>query len=157
MTFGEYIKELRVKKNLSQRDLAEMSGISNAEISRMETGDRKKPSPKSIKAIAPCLGAAHEDLMEKAGYLEKVIPRGSFEDVVWEDQEGNPVDTFRRMAENITRRDSDILSILDRALDKSTDQDIDTIKKLLQSFMDDSLSDAQKTALRTVIDGFTKK
>jgi len=157
MTFGEYIKDLRTKKNLSQRDMAEMSGVSNAEISRLETGDRKKPSPLVIKAIAPCLGVSNEDLMEKAGYIEKIIPRGGFEDILWEDKDGTPVDTFRRQAKNISRRDNELISILDRAVNKSSDQDIDTIKKLLSSFMDDGLTDTQKTALRAVIEGFTKK
>lgn len=38
MTLGEYIKNLRKEKELSQWDLAEKSGVSNAEISRLETG-----------------------------------------------------------------------------------------------------------------------
>lgn len=157
MTFGEYVKSLRANKDLSQRDLADKSGISNAEISRLETGDRKKPSPKAIKSIAPHLGVSYEHLMEKAGYIEKVVPRGNYEDVVWEETDGTFVDTYRRQVENICKRDSELISILDRAVDKSSDRDIDTIKKLLSGFMDDRLTDDQKTTLRTVIDSFARK
>ncbi|HHV60088.1 MAG TPA: helix-turn-helix transcriptional regulator, partial [Clostridiaceae bacterium] len=35
MSFGSYIKSLREQNHLSQRDLAEKSGVSNAEISRL--------------------------------------------------------------------------------------------------------------------------
>ncbi|MFK4998677.1 helix-turn-helix domain-containing protein [Bacillus sp. N9] len=42
MSFGEYLKQLRKDKSISQRELAEKSGVSNAEISRIETGGRQK-------------------------------------------------------------------------------------------------------------------
>lgn len=41
MTVGEYIKNLRTKLSISQRELSKISGISNAEISRIETGERQ--------------------------------------------------------------------------------------------------------------------
>jgi len=69
MTLGSYLKELRNNAGLSQRSLEKLSGISNAEISRMETGERKNPSPMSLKAIAPHLGVSYEELLEKAGYI----------------------------------------------------------------------------------------
>lgn len=69
MTLGEYLKELRKEKSISQRELAIEAGISNAEISRIETGERQKPSPDVLKQIAPILGVTYEQLMEKAGYL----------------------------------------------------------------------------------------
>lgn len=69
MVFGEYLKSLRKEKSLSQRELAEKSGISNAEISRIETGNRKKPSPDVLRALAPILNVPYEELMDKAGYI----------------------------------------------------------------------------------------
>lgn len=69
MAFGEYLKELRKEKSLSQRVLSEKSGVSNAEISRIESGERLKPSPDTLRALAPVLCVQYEELMEKAGYL----------------------------------------------------------------------------------------
>lgn len=69
MSFGTYLKQLRKEKPISQRELADKAGISNAEISRIETGDRLKPSPNVLRAIAPILGVPYEELMVKAGYL----------------------------------------------------------------------------------------
>lgn len=157
MTFGAYIKELRNKAGLSQRKLEELSGISNAEISRIETGDRIKPSPLSIKALAPHLGVSYEELMQKAGYIEEVYPRGSFEDVVWKDSTGEPVDTFRRKVMNIQQRDPELITILDRAIDHSSNKDIDTIKKVLLGFMEGNLNEEQKNSINTILDGYLKK
>ncbi|MCM3163743.1 helix-turn-helix domain-containing protein [Metabacillus litoralis] len=69
MSFGEYLKQLRKDKSISQRELAEKSGISNAEISRIETGGRQKISPDVLRAIAPILEVPYEELMDKAGYI----------------------------------------------------------------------------------------
>lgn len=71
MTLGEYLKQLRKKKSISQRELAESAGISNAEISRIETGERQKPSPDVLRKLAPFLGVTYEDLMDKAGYINE--------------------------------------------------------------------------------------
>lgn len=71
MSFGEYLKQLRKDKSISQRALAEKSGVSNAEISRIETGGRQKISPDVLRAIAPILEVPYEELMDKAGYISK--------------------------------------------------------------------------------------
>ena len=69
MTLRDFIKKLRKEQGLSQRELAAKSGISSAEISRIETGDRKKVSPDVLRDIAPVLKVPYEDLMDKAGYV----------------------------------------------------------------------------------------
>ncbi len=69
MRFGSYLKSLRLENGLSQKELAEKSGVSSAEISRVETGDRKTVSPHFIKAIEPYLGVSHETLLAYAGFL----------------------------------------------------------------------------------------
>ncbi|EGQ26746.1 XRE family transcriptional regulator [Sporosarcina newyorkensis 2681] len=71
MTFGEYLKKLREERSISQRALAEKSGISNAEISRIETGNRQNPSPDVLRQLAPVLEVPYEVLMEKAGYISE--------------------------------------------------------------------------------------
>lgn len=67
---GNLIKELREKKKFSQRQLALYSGISNTEISKLESGERQKPNPNILKQISPHLGVTHEYLMSVAGYTD---------------------------------------------------------------------------------------
>ncbi len=68
MSLGDYLKTQRKNKDWSQRDLAEASGISNAEISRLESGVRKEPSPSILKSLSTALGIPYEDMMRAAGF-----------------------------------------------------------------------------------------
>lgn len=69
MKLQQYMKQLRKAKGFSQRQLAQMSGVSNTEIWRIEKGEREKPSPQILKNLALPLGVAVEDLLGVAGYL----------------------------------------------------------------------------------------
>ena len=55
------LKELREKSVLSQRDLAETSGIAHATICRIETG-KQKPTFKTIRKLAKALGVKPGDI-----------------------------------------------------------------------------------------------
>lgn len=92
MTVGEYIKGLRIENKLSQRELAELSGISNAEISRLETGDRKKPSPLTLRAIAPYLGVSSGVLFERAGFIKEAKEEEVYLKKIYRDERGKLFD-----------------------------------------------------------------
>ena len=49
---GEAIAKARENKGLSQRQLANAVGISNAELSKIESGERELPNPKILKKIS---------------------------------------------------------------------------------------------------------
>lgn len=66
---GEHLKSLRVKRKLSQRALAEKSGISNAEISRIESGERKKPSGEVLAALTIALEVDFDEFLKNPGHL----------------------------------------------------------------------------------------
>lgn len=71
MTIGGYIKEKRIEKGMSQRELAAAAGLSNAEISRIESGLRKQPSPDVLKSISAALNIFCENLYAVAGYIDR--------------------------------------------------------------------------------------
>lgn len=70
--FGLFLANLRERNGYkSQRKLAEISGISNGSIARIESGTQK-PQPETLKALSNHLkGITYEELLEKAGYLTK--------------------------------------------------------------------------------------
>lgn len=70
MSLGEFMREKRKEKDWSQRDLAAASGVSNAEISRLEAGKRKEPSLSVLQDIASALNTPMSEIMEHAGMLE---------------------------------------------------------------------------------------
>ena len=68
-TVGEIIKQARESKGYSQRQLGLYTGISNTEISKIESGQRQNPAPEILKKIAPQIGVTYMELMKAAGYL----------------------------------------------------------------------------------------
>jgi transcriptional regulator with XRE-family HTH domain len=50
------LKELRLKKFLSQAELAKESGISEGTINRLEKGNTHEPNFKTIRDLAKALG-----------------------------------------------------------------------------------------------------
>lgn len=61
----EKIKQLRENKNISQRELARMSGLSSSNISRLESGDIDPIMMRigSIKNLADALGVKPSELI----------------------------------------------------------------------------------------------
>lgn len=70
MNLGEYIAYLRRQRGLSQRMLAQTSGISNATISRIEAGG-VNPDTKTLSSLAAALQVDAAYLFEAAGNGEQ--------------------------------------------------------------------------------------
>jgi transcriptional regulator with XRE-family HTH domain len=134
MKFGEYLKELRRNKGLTQKELAELSGFSNAEISKIESGERKKPSPDLLKAMAPHLDTPYEVLMNRAGYLEEVVNHNSFVEFIFKDDDGTLADIVRK-AKEMQEADSDWANIAYRVSRELSQEDVDAIKAIANSLL----------------------
>jgi transcriptional regulator with XRE-family HTH domain len=69
--FGLQFSRIRESSGFrSQRELADVSGVSHSTINRIESGSHKT-HPEIFKKLAPYLkGVTYEGLMEMAGYLE---------------------------------------------------------------------------------------
>ena len=62
VSMGKRIKEMRIKKNYTQEQLAEMTGLSSAHISNIETAHTKVSLP-AIVEIANALNASLDELV----------------------------------------------------------------------------------------------
>lgn len=69
-TVGEKLKERREELGYSFGKVSSLSGVDRAEISRIETGDRKNPNPIMVKKIASAMGMNVIELYEDMGLLE---------------------------------------------------------------------------------------
>ena len=76
VAFGNSIRKLRLKKGLSQRALAERSGLDTSYISGIERGVRN-PSLKSLESVAKGLGCSISDTCKDLDKLDlaKCLPR----------------------------------------------------------------------------------
>ncbi|MGF9821431.1 helix-turn-helix domain-containing protein [Brevibacillus agri] len=70
--FGSYLRNIRTKKGLTARKLAELSGVSQSYITNVENGKRGVPSPDILKKLAGPLDEDIVVMMDKAGHLAGV-------------------------------------------------------------------------------------
>ncbi|MBU5213257.1 helix-turn-helix domain-containing protein [Heyndrickxia oleronia] len=76
---GDRIKLLRDKHNYSQKRVASALGISNVQLSRYESGDRK-PDPEMITMIADYFGVSTDFLLGKTDNLVEKTSNEIFDD-----------------------------------------------------------------------------
>src|SRR6187455_1507745 len=67
-SLGEYLREQRVAAELSLRQLAEQTGVSNPYLSQIERGLRR-PSAEVLQQLAKALRVSAETLYVRAGIL----------------------------------------------------------------------------------------
>lgn len=70
---GAYLRKARDDLQMSLRDVerATAQEVSNAYLSQLESGKIAKPSPHILYALSKALQVEYEELMERAGYLER--------------------------------------------------------------------------------------
>lgn len=69
--FGQFLKSLRERKNASLIDVEKATGISNAYLSQLETGARRRlPPPDRLRLLASYYNVSVQELLAKAGYYE---------------------------------------------------------------------------------------
>jgi transcriptional regulator with XRE-family HTH domain len=73
MTFGEKLKELRLNKRLTQRELADKVGLNFTYLSKIENVRMPPPSRKKIMELAEALDASPE-VLDELLILAKKIP-----------------------------------------------------------------------------------
>jgi transcriptional regulator with XRE-family HTH domain len=68
-TLAEVIREARVRARLSMRELARRSGLSTAQISRIEAGGVERPVAETLVRLAKALGRDAQLLLVFAGHI----------------------------------------------------------------------------------------
>jgi repressor LexA len=95
---GELLRSLRLRRGMSQFELADAVRIDNSYLSRIENGERR-PSPKVLKRFAQVLHYPYDDLIVTSGILSAEFIRTS--GAASED----PVDELKEMIRKIEQRD----------------------------------------------------
>jgi transcriptional regulator with XRE-family HTH domain len=70
---GAFIKEQRKRANLSLRQLAELTSLSNPYLSQVERG-LHQPSVRVLKALSGALNVSAETLLAQAGLIDAMVP-----------------------------------------------------------------------------------
>ena len=152
--FGSYIKYLRTKKEMSQRDLSEKTEIAPSEICKIENGDRQKPSAKHLRALAPVLGVPLQDLLYRAGYIDDVNDE-TFNQKEYIDSMGNQIN-MSFLVNSIYGADIDLLPLLKKLTDRYDVDDLDIVKGLFKTLTADAISAEEKKAMLIILSKFLK-
>jgi transcriptional regulator with XRE-family HTH domain len=72
--FGERLRSLRRAAGLTQEELASKAGLTAKAISVLERGERRRPYPHTVRALADALGLGEAD---RAPLLASVPGRGA--------------------------------------------------------------------------------
>ena len=110
MTLGEYVKQYRKMHGMSQREFANIAGLSNTYISNLERGRNSNGSPvtpsfETYQAIAGATGCTARDLIDLLDGTEK----GPQQELVNNDPELTEIlervrdDTHLRMLFSLTK------------------------------------------------------
>ena len=73
VAFGEFVRAQRQLAQVSLRNLAKMSGVSDSYLSQIERGNYR-PSPQVVKALAQAFGLKPEQLYTMLGFMGDESP-----------------------------------------------------------------------------------
>ena len=93
LTFGEIIRQKRLSKNMTLRELARQTELSAAFISKMEVGDFRPPKAENIIKIAKILNINEDFLLQKANKISDEI-----QDFIFTTTRPSQLATFLRKA-----------------------------------------------------------
>ena len=132
---GEVITEAREKANLSQRQLAKLANINNSELSKIESGIRKEPSPKILRKISNVLDVNYSDLMYMIGLGIEVSPLNPFIKDYYSKLKGEELNEAEvNVLGNKQNLEKLVLSCEEKLNDKSI---IESERELLQNTIED--------------------
>ena len=73
-TFGAYVRALREKRGIGQRELARVLGVSPSYLNDIEKNKRVAPRPEIVKGIARALDADADTIFDLAGQSKNTLP-----------------------------------------------------------------------------------
>ena len=133
---GELIAENREKKGLSQRQLAKAINISNAELSKIESGEREVPNPKILRKLSKYIDLNYNEMMNMVGLGAQSTPLNPFIRNYYENLKGKDVDTAWLMATSSIKNNDILIETIQNQINSNKDMDIEKKEILLDTIQD---------------------
>lgn len=100
---GTLLRNLRLRRGLSQFDLASAAGINNSYLSRIENGERR-PSPKILKRFSEILQYPYDELVVTSGILSEDFVRSTPPSHAPSTDPGNTTAALQQLISSIQRQ-----------------------------------------------------
>lgn len=115
---GEAIAKARENKGLSQRQLAILVGISNAELSKIESGEREIPNPKILKKISKHINLNYNDMLDMIGLGTQITTLNPFIRNYYENLRGDKLEDAWMMAKASINNNKIMIDALNQELER---------------------------------------
>lgn len=134
---GQIITEAREKAGLSKNQLGELSGVSHTEISRIESGEREIPNPKTLRKISKYIGINYNDLMYAAGLGFQISPLNAYMKNYYNNLTGNELQSA--LVNTVGTRD-DWKSLVEKLKNRLENEDYenDKEKEIIENTIEDT-------------------
>lgn len=101
-TIGDRLRRFRRRKGYSQRELAELSGVSRQFIAELERNAVTIPrEPDNVRALAGTLGVSMHDLAAPTGWYDDDEAKEDWRSMLWRDErlDDDAKKTIQRLVE----------------------------------------------------------
>ena len=124
-TVASLIRDARQQKRISQKELAEMAGITAVQLCRIENGDCR-PSKQTLKKLSSYIGVPFSELLLEAGYNNMKGDDGFYK------RDGDRLEV-EKLVESIYRVDSDLLDCFRDFEFFGTEENVEVIRVMLMA------------------------
>lgn len=133
---GELIAENREKKGLSQRQLAKAINISNAELSKIESGEREVPNPKILRKLSKYIDLNYNEMMSMVGLGAQSTPLNPFIKNYYKNLKGVELEDAWVMATSSIKNNEVIIETLNNQIRNNEDMEQDKKDILIDTIQD---------------------
>lgn len=122
---AETIRDARIQKHLGQKELAELVGISSAQLCRIENAE-SRPTKPTLQKLSAYISIPYPELLRIAGYSN-----AKGEETLY-NKEGEKLDTYN-LVSSIYRADSSLLECFQDFDEIGDEENVRVLKVLLHS------------------------
>lgn len=131
---GKEIAKARENKGLSQRQLANAIGISNAALSKIESGETEIPNPKILKKISKHIDLNYNDMMSMIGLGTQITMLNPFIKNYYEHLKGDKLEDAWIIAKSSTDNNNIMIDNLNNDINNGnlSEEDKETALETIQ-------------------------
>lgn len=133
---GERIAKAREDKGLSQRQLAKAVNISNAELSKIESGEREVPNPKILRRLSKYIDLNYNEMMSMVGLGAQVTTLNPFIKNYYKNLKGEELEDAWVMATSSIKNNEVIIETLNNQIRNNENMEKDKKDILIDTIQD---------------------
>ncbi len=149
---GEEIAKAREIAGLSQRQLAKLIGISNAELSKIESGEREVPNPRILRKMSKHINLNYYKMLHIIGLGAKGTPLNPFIENYYKNLKGDELNNAWMMAKSSIKNNDVIIESINKQLEEDKKMDQEKKDNLIDTLQDLSYQNETNLLILKILD-----